>query len=62
MREQSTQRLLKLTSLVTFLFSDKKVTAEYPFAVEKYVSLCYNNRKDILKEATLCCLKPFSNE
>ena len=26
MREQSTQRLLKLISLVTFLFSDKKVT------------------------------------
>ena len=26
MREQDSQRLLKLTSLVTFLFSDKKVT------------------------------------
>ena len=42
MREQSTQRLLKLTSLVTFLFSDKKVTF---LCLGKRSFICNNKQK-----------------
>ena len=69
-RERDLQDPLCLLLLILFLQGQEKngnqttrqMLIYLSLTVENPITLCYNNRTDILKEAFLCCLKPFWNE